>query len=44
MFKSFLFFVKVANVNYSDRMVLSNLVKILEKTCEGVYLISEVAD
>ena len=44
MFKSFLFFAEVPNMNYSDRMVFSNFDKILDKTCEVVYFFSETAD
>ena len=44
MFKSFLFFVEVANVNYPDRIGSSNLDKILEEIFEGAYFFSEAAD
>ena len=43
-FKPFLFFTEVPNVKYSERMVSSNVGKILAKTCKGVYFFSEVAD
>ena len=42
--KSFLFFTKLPNMKYFDRMVLSNIGRILEKDCKGVYCFIEAAD